>query len=386
MKKTTGVETDARQVVESAVALDVSAVRFLVIRRSEGAAHTVELQPGRPYRLGRSETNDLTLNDPQVSSFHARLEPDGEEFIIRDQESRNGTMVNGDRVRFRRLRVGDRLRLGATEVDYVKRLDPSELGTSAILSPRLSQPLLRNEVQRLRNLISQLTIAQQALEVRAPNEDIRQVGHNVARVVADLSGVENHLRCLICANHFHQLFHNQRSDSELYHDMLRYVASAIEAENGAFVLLEGAKARVVATIGVATLNWQFRLPEVFQFLIGRVMKEQRRFYTPSLHGDDKLARQFPEQITASDHRSVLIIPISTPEEGEVIGAAYFDNVHAPRQLRPQSSELVEGCLAIYARYQHREEMAGTQRRRLNEISRLQASGRDERREPTVCAE
>lgn len=362
------------------------AVRFLVIHSPDGVAHSLELRTDRTYRLGRSDANDLTLKDMQISSFHARLEPDGEEFVVRDQESRNGTLINGERVHTRLLRVGDRLRLGQTEIDYVKRLDPSELGTAAILSPRLSQPLLRTEVQRLRDLIAELTTVQQGLELHAPNDVMRQLGHELARVSKDLWNVENHLRSLICANHFHQLFQAQCSPAELYHDMLRYIASAVDAENACFVLLDGKKVSVAATIGIATLNWCFRIPPVFQFIIGRAMQEAMRYYTPSLGHEELLTGKFPKELSISDRRSVLIVPIVAPESRQVLGAAYFDNVHHPRQLRPQSSEMAEGCLAIYANYRQRHDFAGTQRRSRSVIGGIHSGAEPEQCAPTVYGE
>lgn len=360
------------------------AVRYLVIHSPDGVAHSFELRANQTYRLGRSDANDLTLKDMQVSSFHARLEPDGDDFILRDLESRNGTMVNGERIHTRHLHLADRLRLGQTEIDYVKRLDPSELGTAAILSPRLSQPLLRTEVQRMRDLIDELATVQQTLELRAPNDTMRQLGHELARVSADLWNVENHLRSLICANHFHQLFQSQSSTAELYHDMLRYIASAVDAENACFVLLENSKVSVAATIGISTLNWTFRIPPLFQFIIGRAMHEATRYYSPSLGSEELLTGKFPKELSISDRRSVLVVPIVTPETHQVLGAAYFDNVHHPRQLRPQSSEMAEGCLAIYANYRKRHEVAGTQRRSRSEIAGIQAANAaSERCEPTV---
>lgn len=364
-------------------AATTTASRFLVIRTNEGVAHSLELQPGHAYRVGRSAANDVTLKDMQVSSYHARLDPDRDEFIVRDLESRNGTSVNGERVKSRRLRPGDRLRLGTTDVLYVNRLDPAELGTSALLSPRLSQPLLRTEVQRLRDLIGQLTTAQQQLGAKAPNDAIRHIGGDIARVAGELWKVESHLRSLICANHFHQLFHHPRSMSELYHDMLRYIGSAIDADNAALVLLNGQKASIAATIGIATLNWQFRLPDVFQFLIGRVMKENERYFTPSLGAEPTIRERFATSVPEADRRSVLIVPLVLPESGRVIGAVYFDNVHAPGSLRPTASELAEGCLAIFAGYRENEAVSGTQQRRRVDVM---AAINQEASGPTLCSD
>ena len=48
--------------------------------------------------IGRSTDAELVLMDPTVSRTHARLHHDGQNWLIRDLGSRNGTTVNGLRV------------------------------------------------------------------------------------------------------------------------------------------------------------------------------------------------------------------------------------------------------------------------------------------------
>jgi pSer/pThr/pTyr-binding forkhead associated (FHA) protein len=65
-----------------------------------------------PVTLGREEGNGLRLNDERVSRFHAKIQQDGDDIILTDLESTNGTRVNGSVVQIRRLRHGDRVCLG----------------------------------------------------------------------------------------------------------------------------------------------------------------------------------------------------------------------------------------------------------------------------------
>jgi pSer/pThr/pTyr-binding forkhead associated (FHA) protein len=65
-----------------------------------------------PVTIGREEGNCLRLNDERVSRYHAKVQKDGEDIILTDLESTNGTRVNGTVVQIRRLRFGDRVCLG----------------------------------------------------------------------------------------------------------------------------------------------------------------------------------------------------------------------------------------------------------------------------------
>jgi len=64
-----------------------------------------------PVSIGREEGNGLRLNDERVSRFHAKIQLDGDDVIMTDLESTNGTRINGDPVQIRRLQAGDRVSL-----------------------------------------------------------------------------------------------------------------------------------------------------------------------------------------------------------------------------------------------------------------------------------
>ena len=68
--------------------------------------------------VGRSPLSDVVLSaDAQVSRSHAVLERIAGRWVVRDVGSRNGTYVNGERVRERvRLAAGDEIRVGKTRL------------------------------------------------------------------------------------------------------------------------------------------------------------------------------------------------------------------------------------------------------------------------------
>jgi serine phosphatase RsbU (regulator of sigma subunit) len=64
----------------------------------EGEARTIELDPTRDYKIGRSPRNDLVLDDPSLSRIHAELFHSGGAWYIRDRGSANGTFVGETRI------------------------------------------------------------------------------------------------------------------------------------------------------------------------------------------------------------------------------------------------------------------------------------------------
>src|SRR5258707_7875561 len=70
-------------------------------------------------RIGRSEQNDLRLNDASVSRYHAFLRRVDGRYLLSDVGSQTGTFVNGRRVHAPiALPSGARIRARTTEVTF----------------------------------------------------------------------------------------------------------------------------------------------------------------------------------------------------------------------------------------------------------------------------
>lgn len=83
----------------------------------------LELQSGS-VRIGREDDNDLVLLDEGVSRRHARVERNGDAWLLMDVGSRNGTLLNGQPVSgVKRLKNGDLLKLGGVIVKYLSGED-----------------------------------------------------------------------------------------------------------------------------------------------------------------------------------------------------------------------------------------------------------------------
>lgn len=77
--------------------------------------------------LGRSDDNDVVLDDPLVSGHHALIivADGGRAILLQDLSSTNGTRVNGQDVRNTPLKHGDAIQIGRC----VFRVDDDGEGT-----------------------------------------------------------------------------------------------------------------------------------------------------------------------------------------------------------------------------------------------------------------
>jgi hypothetical protein len=72
--------------------------------------------------LGRSREAGVRISDVNISRQHAELRQEGAAYWIVDLGSMNGTIVNGKRVDRQRLRDGDRIAIGSTEIVFGRAL------------------------------------------------------------------------------------------------------------------------------------------------------------------------------------------------------------------------------------------------------------------------
>ena len=76
------------------------------------------LKPNREIIIGRSSEYDMVLDEERVSRCHAKIFTFNGEVVVKDQGSTNGTFLNGQRIDEATLKVGDRLLVGASVMEF----------------------------------------------------------------------------------------------------------------------------------------------------------------------------------------------------------------------------------------------------------------------------
>jgi hypothetical protein len=164
---------------------------FLVHLDGEGRQRIVELGDVASVSIGRSPSADVPLGwDHEVSRLHAVLAHEGGEWTIADEGlSRNGSFVNGRRLRGRRrLRDGDAIKIGCTLLVFVDA-EGDGAGTTTAASQTLDPPQLSDAQRRV--LVS----------LCGPLDEAPFAGPRSNREIADdlflsVETVKTHLRAL----------------------------------------------------------------------------------------------------------------------------------------------------------------------------------------------
>jgi hypothetical protein len=179
------------------------ALPFLFLR-DDGASQRLVALEGERMVVGRAPGSDLEIAwDPRVSGVHAYLERRGRRWVIEDDGlSRNGTFINGERLRGQRtLRDGDVIGVGDTVMGF-RHPEPepvlATVSVPTVATPEVSEAQRRVLVALCRPLAGEETAAP------ATNDQI------ASELVLSLSAVKGHLRVLFGRFGLEQAPQNQK--------------------------------------------------------------------------------------------------------------------------------------------------------------------------------
>ncbi|MEM6654674.1 MAG: sigma 54-interacting transcriptional regulator, partial [Planctomycetota bacterium] len=107
---------------------------YLVIREDSQWSDVFRLVDGESVTIGRAPTNAIVLKDERCSRNHAEVFQSQGQWTLRDLDSRNGTMIDTDRVsKDRPLNPGDIVRIGNSHLAFVDNLSQAFPDNSTVL-------------------------------------------------------------------------------------------------------------------------------------------------------------------------------------------------------------------------------------------------------------
>jgi Nif-specific regulatory protein len=107
---------------------------YLIIREGSKWADVFRLVPGEAITIGRGPTNAVVVKDERCSRNHAEVFQAQGAWQLRDLDSRNGTMVSGERLTGdRTLEPGDIIQIGNSHMAFVLDLAQAFPDTSTLL-------------------------------------------------------------------------------------------------------------------------------------------------------------------------------------------------------------------------------------------------------------
>jgi len=114
---------------------------YLTILSGNRSGTNFPLDPDRETLIGRGTDCHISVPDPRCSRVHAIMQFEEERWVIRDQKSRNGTSVNGQKVEEAALDDGHLVRMGSNEFAFHLSDDPATADSDDAM---LTQTIVQN--------------------------------------------------------------------------------------------------------------------------------------------------------------------------------------------------------------------------------------------------
>ena len=314
----------------------------LIVRATPSHADSVVELTRLRTTIGRSARNDLCVEDPFTSRLHAEIRRQGDNFLLTDLGSANGTYLNGARMTAAaQLQDRDRVRIGETEIEYSEKADTAPTGsrTSILLSDSgagaVPEATITAESRKsASDLLSSLEAVQRTQIRPAPG----QIGYAQDDTLAIISRVSLTLLSPL-------------SLEETLEQVLDCVFAALPADRAYMLLLEKREADGEPELVCKALKSRSIAPNsLSQVEISRSISEQVLNHGVSVLTQDALHDpRFQEHrsIALGGIRSVMAVPLTIG--GRVLGMIYVDspfhtNRFTERDL--QLCTLIAGVAAI----------------------------------------
>jgi serine phosphatase RsbU (regulator of sigma subunit) len=291
----------------------------ITIESADGTRQRFHLWKER-VTVGRARSCDVFLPDQWLSRQHAEIRRKSGDYFVADLESKNGTLLNGERVgEERRLRHGDVISLGEHQLTFstvdepereVEEPEPAPEGTRVFSARDLSDVKTRptidpEELQQQNRILTVLKDATEALLAHRPLP-------------------------------------------ELFETILNLLFEAVPAQRAAILLLEGSPKQVV--VKASRSRYGEKITKVSRSIARRVLDQLDSLLIPNILEDATFRAQ--DSILATGIRTAMCAPLwfRSADAGEdaVIGLVYLDSLLGAEPFNEEDLRIVTALANVAA--------------------------------------
>jgi len=257
--------------------------------------------------IGRDTSASVCIAEASVSRRHSQIERKGNDFVISDLDSLNGTFVNDVPVKTRRLQNGDRIRIGESQFLFLLREGDEDTTSSPVTFD--DQSVLSSSTIQLR--------FDDALYLMA----------------RDLTAL---LKVSTTINAIHGL-------EELQKRLLELLFEVVPAQHGAILLSDENEAEFDALFGLDRFRGSDEPITVSRTIAQQVMREKAALLAGNPASDPALASESVMDVRPG---SVLCVPLMMFDRA--LGVLYLDTKEVDPQINKDHLQLVTAIAGIAA--------------------------------------
>lgn len=270
----------------------------LIVQLSGGRFRELDLE--RVNTLGRHPDQDIQVMDPLVSKEHLVIEQLAGEWYLRDLDSRNGTWVNGDKVKGRvRIQNNDRVKVGTTHLVFINRGDRRPTGDHTVTIGNSLESSIQGSLYR--------ESAEEFLPVDLmPSIDVLKRDYEKLRLAARLH---------------REIAFDVRLDV-LLPRILDHLFGLFKADRGVILLAEDGEGLTPRAIKVRGKE-EAESIQLSQTILNKVLSERAAVLTRDAQMDDRFQRA--QSVIIQGIRSTMCVPLLA-RDASVMGVIHLDSL------------------------------------------------------------
>ena len=244
--------------------------------------------------IGRDAEAGIQILDRSASRFHCEIFPVGGMWFVKDLDSKNGTHVNDEKLKDEELlRVGDVIKIGATELIYESGQAIADDDSSNRIAYNDDPDMMSNTLEFRLDELSDISEPHEQLPVKDNARSLR-ILYQVGRIVADRADLpDREARVLDC------------------------LIASMPAECALIFRRDPASGKLMpAVVRTAAPNVQ---PVISRSIIKKTFTENKALHSANAQDDDRFSRN--QSIVIKGIRSVICVPLAV--SGKVIGVVYL---------------------------------------------------------------
>ncbi len=301
--------------------------------------------------VGRSSENDIQIRDISVSRKHAKITRKGDNYLIEDLDSRNGTFVSGRRIHpgdQYELKEGQRVVLGSVEVSLGTASTEHELAVTEPVAIDVSKELSDADMALLDSIDLSREVSEEDLAGAGPRDISQEVGKEAGGFLEDrpLTPQKNMELIYKVSSVLMESLHADDNINEILKTILNYILGLLQRiDRGVFILFDQETGAISGLIPILKKSRDDTIKVYSRTIVDRVIREGKPVIMLDTRHEDEA--DLSESMQVMKVKSVMCVPLIS--KSKIRGVIYVDTVTQPYGFRKEDLSLLT-ALSIPAAY------------------------------------
>lgn len=268
--------------------------------------------------VGRSADNDIPILDPFCSGHHAYIYPKDDGYVVRDNNSKNGTFLNGKKVQAEiELKKSDEILIGSTRIIFDDRLSTNvEVMEASSPTTNINTIIHVEDVLKKTDIDTTLKATFAAVDMEKVKTE-----HKAFSVLSEVS------KALIL----------HKPLSELLDSIMDLICENLPMDRGILMLKEGNPPQFIPkVVRINNDSLKNQRIQVSQSIINMAVNKNSSVLTSDAQADSRFKAQ--ESIIKFNIHSAMCVPLWNNRE--IIGIIYSDRIALLDQFNDEDLKML----------------------------------------------